>query len=177
MQTAVLSMRTLPTKPGLLGLLTFFLLALFSTGCTTLPPPVKPAPAAFVNKHWQGKMALKSDHPSQPSFTADFELQGSPLAGELSVTGPLGIALLNIRWNEQSATLQTQNSIRRFASLDDLLTSAPAKLPVTALFSWLQGIPTTADGWEVDMAKIADGRLAAKHLQEPRLELKLAFEP
>ncbi len=142
--------------------------------CTT---PATLVPAAGRSR-WSGRLALTVDSEPRQSYSASFELGGTPETGELTLFSPLGNTLASIRWSPAGAQLQQGERITRRADLDSLsaeLTGAP--LPVLALFDWLQGQPSSAAGWEADLQRHADGRVVARRLRpEPTAELKLVFE-
>ena len=123
-------------------------------------------------------MALKVQTTPAQAFSADFELQGSPLAGSLTFLSPLGTTAALIQWDAQSARLQTTGEPQRFETLSALMQhTTGTDLPVTSLFAWLQGINTTTPGWEVDLGGLTDGRLSAKRLgPDAPAELKIIFE-
>jgi outer membrane lipoprotein LolB len=81
-------------------------------------------------------------------------------------------------WTADSARLRSGAKERHYASLDMLaseITGAP--IPVRALFDWLEGRPTTADGWQADLSRLAEGRLLARRAEPaPAAELRLLFE-
>lgn len=154
----------------LVGLATLALAA-----CST---PTSLVPAAG-GTHWSGRLALTVDSDPPQSYSASFELGGSPDAGELLLFSPLGNTLASIRWSPSGAQLQQGERITRRADLDSLAAELTgAALPVIALFDWLQGKPSAASGWEADLRRHADGRVSARRLNPaPAAELKLVFEP
>jgi outer membrane lipoprotein LolB len=156
----------------------FVFLALYAllliAGCTTLE-----SSKAIIDPQmptWQGRMALRvEDQPSQ-SFSARFELQGSPPAGELSLYSPLGSVLARLSWQADNARLHTPSGQQDFASLDDLMLQATGTaLPVTALFDWLAGRATLVPGWQVDTSQQAQGRIVARRLA-PSAELRVILD-
>ena len=112
------------------------------------------------------------------SFSAGFELQGSAESGELRLFTPLGSVLAQVDWAPGRARLQSSGEVRESDSLDALLAQTlGAPIPVTALFSWLQGTQTTASGWQADLSALENGRLVATRYQPaPRAVLRIAFE-
>lgn len=143
--------------------------------CTT-PATLKPAEG---DPHWSGRLALTVSSDPPQSYSATFELGGTPQAGELLLFSPLGSTLASIRWSPAGAQLQQGERITRRADLDSLAAELTgAALPVFALFDWLRGKPSAASGWEADLRRHADGRVSARRLHPaPAAELKLVFEP
>jgi outer membrane lipoprotein LolB len=124
-------------------------------------------------------MAIKVMHSPVQAFSADFDLQGSPHAGSLTFTSPLGTTLARLQWDPQAALLQANGQTQRFENLDALTqATVGASLPLESLFSWLVGIDAPAVGWEVDLQDIVNaGRLNARRLlpQTP-VELKIVLD-
>ena len=151
-----------------------FLLA----GCAGMVgvPPSK----ASAQARWQGRMAIKVFSVPVKAFAADFVLTGNPEQGELTLMTPLGNTLAQLQWAAGAARLKTAGTDQpaHFESLDSLVLHATGTaLPVTALFTWLQGGQASATGWEVELENIASGRLIARQLaREPQAELKIILE-
>jgi outer membrane lipoprotein LolB len=96
-------------------------------------------------------------------LTALFDLQGAPQAGSLTLTSPLGTTLAKLQWNAGSAQLQAHGESREFESLDALVRHVTGTdLPIQSLFSWLQGIPAPALGWQANLHDLNVGRLSAE---------------
>lgn len=113
------------------------------------------------------------------TFSASFELFGSPEAGELTFFTPLGSTAAAIRWTPDLATLESQGQTRVFAGLGPLIQSLlGTDVPVTALFGWLGGRDLPADGWQVDLAQFEQGKIIAQRLAPlPQAQLRLIVEP
>ena len=144
---------------------------LLATGCSSLPPirPANAEAAAVVNQAgpWSGRLSLLIDGEPVQGFHAGFELSGDARQGELKLYSPLGATLASARWSPGSALLLRGDTARAYPDLGALTADLTgAELPVTELFDWLQGRPTEAAGWQVDLDSIADGRLRA-HRQQP----------
>ncbi|MFC3682767.1 lipoprotein insertase outer membrane protein LolB [Hydrogenophaga luteola] len=124
-------------------------------------------------------MALTVHSEPPQSYSAGFELRGTPAAGELQLTSPLGTVLAAVHWSPQGAELKQGNQLTRRASLDELTADiGGTPLPVTALFGWLQGQAAAADGWTADLSRQSEGRVVARRLQpSPTAELRLVFQP
>lgn len=144
------------------------------TGCAQLPPPPRHADGT----HWNGRLALQIDDQTAQSFSASFELQGSPRQGELVLISPLGSVLARLRWAPGLATLVSGTETQTSDSLDTLLQkSTGTQLPVAALFDWLNGITTGADGWQADLSGLSQGRLSAtRNTPAPRTTLRIALD-
>ena len=147
----------------LLGL-TFALL-----GCAT-PVPVDPA-----NQHWSGRLAVRVEGAMPQAFSTGFELSGTPAAGELLLTSPIGTTVAVVSWQPGKATMQRGSDWSEANSLDDLVVQLlGTSLPVTALFDWLNGHPTQVQGWTADTSKLGNGRLQAqRHNPEPVAEMRV----
>ncbi len=134
---------------------------------------------------WHGRLATQVEsNPNDPlsqrqSFSAAFELTGSPEAGELTFFTPLGSTAAAIRWTPHFATLEAPGDTRNFAGLSPLIQNLlGTDVPVVALFAWLHGRDTRADGWEVDLANFAQGKIFAQRLTPlPQAQLRLVLEP
>lgn len=154
--------------------------ALLMTGCAS-PPRMEVARQAEVSL-WRGRLALRIESEPPPSqaqsFSAGFELTGSPLAGELTLYTPLGNTAAALSWSAQTAVMRSQGEVRHFASLDALIREAVGtELPVAALFAWLAGEQMSVAGWSADLSQHALGRVAAlRTTPAPRAELRLVLE-
>lgn len=128
---------------------------------------------------WSGRLAVQVESSPPQSFSAGFDLSGSPEAGELMLSTPLGTALATVRWSPGHAELQQGQQVIRRTSLDELSADiGGTSLPVTALFAWLRGQPETANGWEADLSQQPEGRVLARRLTPaPAAELRIIFEP
>ena len=149
--------------------------------CSTPPRNVTEAASQF----WSGRMALQLQDDTvlnrngPQSFSASFELRGSPQAGSLQLFTPLGSSVALISWQPGSAMLQQgQGQQRTSASLDELVQDTlGTSIPIPALFAWLQGHNQAADGWSVDLGRYSEGRLAAtRHSPPPAASLRLILD-
>lgn len=127
---------------------------------------------------WAGRISLKIQSNPPQAFFAGFELKGQAGAGELILTNPLGGILAVIRWSATSATLESSQEPKRFASLDELLAQTTgAAIPIVALFDWLGGKQTNLDGWDADLSRQSEGRIQAARLSpEPQAQLQLILD-
>jgi outer membrane lipoprotein LolB len=149
-------------------------LVLLLSACA-IPPKTPTAPGVQV---WTGRLALTVEEQASQSFSAGFELKGSAEQGELSLFNPLGGTVAVLAWAPGSATLRSNGSTRQFPSLDALAREATGQpLPVAALFDWLDGKPTAAEGWQPDLRQVAEGRLQARRTAPPpAADLRVLFE-
>lgn len=146
---------------------------LWLAGCAQ-PVPRTSADMAI----WSGRIALQvEDQPSQ-SFSAMFELRGDARSGGLVLSSPLGNRLAQLDWKDGHAQLLTAQENRSSDSLDLLLQDITGtRIPVEALFSWLQGNQINAEGWQADISGLQEGRLVARRSHpEPRATLRIALD-
>lgn len=121
-----------------------------------------PAPSGADTSLWSGRLALQVEGQGSQSFSAMFELRGTPQAGGLVLLSPLGNRLAQLDWKDGHAELVSAQERRTSDSLDGLLQDVTGtRIPVAALFHWLQGTQATAPGWRADLSAIAEGRLVA----------------
>jgi outer membrane lipoprotein LolB len=153
---------------------------LLIAGCAA-PQRVK-APYPTDSQLWHGRLAVRIEadtlQTKPQSFSAEFELAGSPLAGELILYTPLGTTAATLSWSAQTAVMRTNTDIRTFESLDALIKQAiGTDLPVTALFAWLAGDNAKIAGWSADLSQYTDGRITARRTAPtPAAELRLVLE-
>jgi outer membrane lipoprotein LolB len=163
------------TDPGRRGLLAAGAAALLvASGCAQLPGQ-RPAQGS---DSWSGRMSLRIDSQPVQTFSALFDLRGSPDAGELSLTSPIGSTLAQLHWAPGEALLKNGSEVRRFDSVDALIEAATgAAIPVGALFAWLAGRNEPVPGWRPDLAQVANGRLqATREAPGPTADLRIVFE-
>ncbi|MDH6591218.1 outer membrane lipoprotein LolB [Variovorax sp. TBS-050B] len=149
-------------------------LLLLASGCAQLPAGARPEGSAA----WSGRMSLRIDSQPVQTFSALFELRGSPEAGELSLTSPIGSTLAQLHWAPGEALLKNGSEVRRFDSVDALIEAATgAAIPVAALFGWLAGRNDPVPGWRPDLGQVASGRLqATREAPSPTADLRIVFE-
>lgn len=151
------------------------------SGCST---PARHADTAAPVELWSGRLALQLqddaavDNRSPQSFSAAFELQGSPDTGSLQLFTPLGSSVALIRWQPEGAWLQQGQQERSSPSLEVLVRDAlGTAIPIPALFAWIQGRDQAAEGWSVDLSRYVEGRIAAqRHHPTPRASLRLILD-
>ena len=137
-----------------------------------------PLPAGGAPDHWSGRLAVQvEEHANVPpqSFSAGFELKGTPNAGELTLFNPLGNTLARLEWSPGHALLLNGQERRQSASLQALvLELVGSDLPIAALFGWLKGEAVQAAGWQADLGALDSGRLAAtRHTPAPQTTLRI----
>ena len=140
----------------------------------TPPNDGSPRPANL----WNGRLALKVDGDSPQSWSASFELQGSPEQGSLDLFSPLGSTVAHLEWAPGQALWQARGETRRYASLEQLAADATGTpVPITALFHWLQGQQPNLPGWQADLSQLDNGRLTARRDHpQPALELRIVLD-
>lgn len=137
-----------------------------------------PTRASLGQPHWSGRLALQVAGETAQSFSAAFDLRGSPREGALELFTPLGSTAALIEWNPAGARLRAPGQpTREAASLPALVREATgADLPLAALFDWLDGQPTRAEGWQADLSQRAQGRLRAQRLALPQADLRVVLQ-
>jgi outer membrane lipoprotein LolB len=130
---------------------------LYLAGCASLPPPSQGP------NHWTGRLALHIQDSPVQRHSAGFELIGSATQGELNLFNPLGSTVAQARWTPTLALLQQGERIQTFTDMPELMQAATgAALPLSAVFDWLQGLPASSPGWDVDLSQHAQGRIRAQ---------------
>lgn len=137
----------------------------------------QPPRAPSATSEWSGRLALQIEGQAPQSFSAAFELRGNPQAGELTLYTPLGSTLARLQWAAGTARLEQGSGVRESASLDELLQDLTgSRLPVAALFDWLQGRPSATNGWRADLSAAQDGRITAERFDPmPPATLRIAL--
>lgn len=159
-----------------LGLLAgLWFATVFIAGCAQAPRAADPIDAEISS--WSGRISLQVQSEPPQAFFAGFELKGSAAQGELVLSSPLGNSLALLRWSATEAVLDSGNQIQRFASVGELIEKATgAAIPVTALFDWLRGKNTAADGWTADLTQQTEGRISASRtVPQPRADLRVVL--
>ena len=125
---------------------------------------------------WPTELASAKQPPQQ--LNASFALQGDAQKGQLDVLSPFGTTLASLQWTPQEAVLQQGDQQQRFASitiLTERLTGT--QLPMTELFDWLNGQPTSAAGWQTDVSQLSSGwLLATRTSPAPTVLLKIKLD-
>ncbi|RZL94450.1 MAG: hypothetical protein EOP76_07220 [Variovorax sp.] len=146
-------------------------------GCASQPAAPGPTPTS-ASGAWSGRLALRIDSEPPQSFSALFDLRGTPQAGELTLTTPIGNTLAVLQWSPGEALLKNSDQTRRYESVEALIEAATgAAIPVDALFGWLAGRDDPVPGWRANLSQVASGRLQAiRQSPQPVADLRIAFE-
>ena len=161
--------------------------------CSHLPRPGMQENLVFdPASRTSGRLALRIEGDAQRSFSADFELEGRPEAGRLTLTSPLGTRMALAQWQPGRVWLNNGDSVHEFDSLDALGEAALGeRIPLVALYDWLAGRPwpsapsQTLDpptegfrqlGWEIRLSGYAQGLLLATRLTPPVVSLRAKID-
>lgn len=128
---------------------------------------------------WSGRLAMTVQSDPPQSFSAGFELRGTPAAGELQLTSPLGTSIATVVWLPGSAEMRQGAQVTRRGSLDELTTELSGMpVPVAALFGWLRGQAGDVPGWQADLTRQPEGRITARRVSPvPTAELRVVVQP
>jgi outer membrane lipoprotein LolB len=134
-------------------------------------------------------VAATGNEPAR-AFSAGFELRGDPAAGRLDLFAPTGTVVARAMWQPGSAQLEAGQGSAQFADLGELtLRALGERLPIEALFDWLQGRPWAGvphaprpqgfaqEGWEVDISALARGSIVARRDSRPAVTLRVRMTP
>ncbi len=165
-------------------------LALLLGGCAGLQREAPPA-AVDASARLAGRISVSvaGDGARATGGSASFELVGTPAAGRLELSSPLGSLVARASWQPGRVLLQTPDQERAFDDLDALTRELLGEsVPVAALFDWLRGRPWPAlahtpnatgfeqIGWRIDLSRRADGVLIATRLADPIVTLRARLE-
>lgn len=137
-------------------------------------------PKDLSTAFWSGRLSLQVASEPPAYLSGGFELAGNAQSGSLLLFNPLGGTLAQLRWEPQSASLQTGSKSQYFESLGALarqLSGTP--VPIAALFDWLLGLPTEAAGWRADLSRRSGGKLTAEREADanlPAATLRIALD-
>jgi outer membrane lipoprotein LolB len=168
-----------------------FTAALLMSACALAPPL-----AALDGQTLTGRLAVRIDASEATparAVSATFELQGTPTAGRLNLSTPLGSVLAQARWSPGNVVLATPQGGTRFADLDALTREVLGEsLPVAALFDWLNGRPwpgaaSVANvapagagfeqlGWVVDLAGFDQASVTARRERPPVVTVRVKVD-
>ena len=157
--------------------------ALLAACASTSPPGNAEAP-------WtSGRLSVRIDTVPVQNVSANFELRGNGDSGELRLNSPLGTRLAAARWSPGSAVLADGQGEQRYTSLDELSRRALGEaLPLAALPDWLAGRPWPAAphrlnpggfeqlGWQVGLARRAEGFIEASRAAAPAVTLRVKLD-
>ena len=127
---------------------------------------------------WQGRLNVRVETSPVQTISASFDLRGNPEQGELALSTPLGTQLAQASWKPGAIEWRTSGESRSFQSIDAMAVQLTGTaLPITALFDWLRGLPTSADGWTPDLREFAQGRINAhRELPEPKATIRVVLD-
>ena len=156
-------------------------------GCATPQGPAGAPPELL-----SGRLSVRIAGQADRSVAAGFDLSGSAHEGQLLLSGPLGTTAARARWSPGHAVLESGGQTSHHAALDALATAALGEaIPIAALFDWLRGrawagAPATprADGaagfeqlgWQVSLARWADGWVEAVRAAPPVITVRARLE-
>ena len=144
------------------------------------------------NADLAGRLAVRVEaHDGIPaqSVSAQFELRGDAVAGDLRLTTPIGSTVAQARWQPGSAELINAGATRSFASLDALAQGLfGPHLPLAALIDWLRGRPWPGApnavrdggfeqlGWQIDLTRFNEGWVLAARDQAPAVTVRARLD-
>jgi outer membrane lipoprotein LolB len=136
--------------------------------------------------NYQGRLSLRIASDPPQALYAGFNLNGDALTGDLTLNSPLGNSLAKLSWSPQSAVLTANNETKEYPSTLALIENVTGtSIPLNALFDWMAGKDSPAEGWEVDLSDMkspstdiqATQRFVAKRLSPlPTAELRIALD-
>jgi len=147
------------------------------TGCATPRQQTSPTDTG-TRELWSGRLALNVDSAPPQRWSAAFELSGHAQEGSLRLLSPFGQVVATAHWTPMQARLVRGDEVRLYPDMTSLTAELTGTaLPVAVLFDWLQGLPTSLDGWEVDLSAQAAGRLRARRVHPlPATSLTLLLD-
>lgn len=161
-------------------------------GCASVGVP-PPANSETISGRLSVQVEATASTPSR-SESGSFELKGTPEAGQLNLSTPLGNVIAQARWLGQRAWLTTSQGETAYPDLDALTREMLGEqLPVAALFDWLRGRPWPGApsqtnpaasgpgfqqlGWSVDLARFDQGWVAAQRRLSPTVTVRARIDP
>jgi outer membrane lipoprotein LolB len=183
--------RLLPMTRPFVDLFAVVLAALLIAGCAS----VEPAAPVVGGDSFAGRLSVRVEPTSSTSaraLAAAFDLRGTPTAGTLGLSTPIGSMLAQARWQPGSVVLVTPQGSRRFADLDALTREVLGEsVPIEAWFDWLHGRPWPGAastpqaagtgfrqlGWTVDLSRFAAGAVSATRLEpQPPVGVRIQLD-
>ena len=148
--------------------------ALLLAACAAPSRQLIPAPQA---DYWSGRLSVQVQTNPPQSNIGEFELSGNAQKGELVLLNPLGNIVARLQWGQGDASITQGNLTRHSNSLDTLIQDLlGTPLPIEALFDWLHGKSTPADGWVAELGAVKDGKLTAqRYSPQPEASLRIVF--
>lgn len=156
------------------------------SACASLPGPTGSSDNTLA-----GKLSVRVESEPPRNVSAAFELRGTPEAGELDLSNPLGSVLARAHWEPGEVLLSTPDTKAVYADMDALTRDVLGEsLPVAALFDWLRGRPwpdapshsLTSEagfeqlGWTVSLARFGEGWIVAKRAESPTVTVRARVE-
>lgn len=145
-----------------------------------------PSKVSAANANYQGRLSLRIASDPPQSLYAGFNLNGDAQTGDLTLNSPLGNSLAQLSWTPQSAVLKANNETKEYPSTSALIEHVTGTaIPLNALFDWMAGKDTPAEGWEIDLSGMkfqnnsneTAQRFVAKRLTPlPAAELRIAID-
>jgi outer membrane lipoprotein LolB len=125
-----------------------------------------------------GRISLVIQSEPVQSFSGGFDLQGTTQTGELTLTTPLGSTAAVLRWSPGVAQMLSGGQIQQFPSVEAMLErTTGAAIPIETLFAWLRGRAASAQGWDADVSRFAEGRInAQRNVPSPSAQLRIVLE-
>lgn len=144
-------------------------------GCAT---PQRQLTSTAGTGYWSGRMSVQVQSAPPQTTSGSFELSGNPRQGELVLLNPLGNIVARVHWTAEQASVTQGNTVREKASLDELTQELlGTSLPIAALFDWLQGRNTPAQGWQAELDAFSDGKITAQRTSPlPEASLRIVLE-
>ena len=152
--------------------------------CASRPAPTEPS--------LSGRLAVRVEGHDDRSFSAGFELTGSPAHGRLTLISPLGTAAAQAGWEDGQAWLLTGNGRTEYPDLAALAVATLGEpVPLGALFDWLRGRPWSGAateprrdglagfeqlGWRVDLTRWDEGWIEARRDSVPVISVRAKIE-
>jgi len=150
--------------------------SLLLAACASPSRQLAPAPEA---DYWSGRLSVQVQTDPPQSNSGEFELSGNAQVGELVLLNPLGNIVARLQWARGQASITQGGSTRSSDSLSALVQELlGTPLPIEALFDWLHGKATRAEGWVAELGAVADGKLSAhRYSPQPEASLRIVFTP
>ena len=136
--------------------------------------------------NYQGRLSLRIASDPPQSLYAGFNLNGDAQTGDLTLNSPLGNSLAQLSWTPQSAVLKANNETIEYPSTSALIEHVTGTvIPLNALFDWMAGKDTPAEGWDIDLSAMKSQntsnetaqRFVAKRMSPlPAAELRIAID-
>lgn len=133
-----------------------------------------------------GRLSLRIASDPPQSLYAGFSLNGDAQTGDLTLSSPLGNSLAQLSWTSQSALLKANNETKEYPSANALIENVTGTpIPLNALFDWMAGKDTPAEGWEIDLSNMTTSNASTETVQRfvakrtsplPAVELRVAID-